>query len=85
MSTYEDMIDKIVRMRLALMADNMQGGCCPHAVYPLKDRTKQDVCGDDCRTCCQEWRKQKVQEVLEEVREEMSEQFDKKKNRNGLS
>lgn len=81
MSTYEDMIDKIVKMRLALMADNMQGGCCPHAVYPLKGKAKQDVCGDDCLACYREWRKQKVQEVWEEVREEMFEQFDKKKEK----
>lgn len=72
MSTYENMINEIVRLRMALIVESMVGGCCPYAMYPLKEKTK--ICGTtSCRDCRQEWRKAKVQEVLEEVREEFKE------------
>lgn len=71
MSTYEDMIYEIVRLRMALIANNMAGGCCPYALYPLENKGKQDVCGTvPCRTCHHKWRIQKEREVWEETMEQ---------------
>ena len=71
MSTYENMVKEIVRLKLALISNYLEGGCCPYAVFPLETKTKQDACETiPCRECHQEWRTEKEHEIWEETIEQ---------------
>lgn len=75
MSKYENMVKEIVRLKMALISNALEGGCCPYAVFPLETKTKQDACGDTpCRTCHQEWRAEKEREVWQETIEQFEDE-----------